>query len=77
MILLWFFVGIVIGTFIGFLVGVTLRYIKYDGIITMEETEHGLRYNLIVSDDPENLANQKDARFKIVSPSYDVPHSRR
>lgn len=64
----WFILVIVIALFVGGFVGFKLRHSRFDGIITMEENgQGGLVYSLIVSEDPELLANHKEARFKIVS----------
>lgn len=67
----------VIGIGIGFFAGFTFKRSKYDGVITMKENEGQLIYSLILADDPELLANQKDARFKIIAPSYEDYYSRR
>jgi hypothetical protein len=56
-----------LGIFTGAKVGRT----KYNGIIRITETEKGLVYSLELEEHPELLVNQEEARFKIVSPSYE------
>lgn len=68
MINFWFIIAIVISLFVGAGIGFSIRNTKYDGIITLEEQDDGkMLYSLIVSEDPELLANHKEARFKIIS----------
>lgn len=68
--ILWFILTIVISLFVGGFIGFTLKRSRFDGIITMKENDGSLVYSLIVAEDPELLANQKEARFKIIPPSY-------
>jgi hypothetical protein len=58
--------------FLGGFIGFKLKHSRYDGIITMKENDGKLIYSLMVANDPELLANQKEARFKIIPPTYEV-----
>ena len=70
MIWIFVYVGFCIFFLLGFIMGVKLHRSKYHGIITLTETDGKLLYSLELADDPELLANQDEAVFKIIPPEY-------
>lgn len=77
MIDLWFLLAIAISLVVGGIVGFHIRPKKYDGVITMTENNGTLVYSLVVSEDPELLANHKEALFRIIPPSIEDTLSRK
>lgn len=70
------YIGFVVLFISGFLIGVKMHRSKYHGVITMVDVDGRLIYSLELVDDPELLANQDEATFKIIPPSYEKTHSR-